>query len=278
MDNSNTIIHGLWIGDYLSPLEMLTLHSFIEQGHTFHLWLYEPLQNELPQGVICQDANSIIPQSEIFVRQKGDPHKGFGKGSLALFSDLFRYKLLYEKGGWWVDMDITCIQAFEFEAPYFFRAHPLLPMVGNVMKCPRGAPVMLATYEAVKERCNANTKEWLLSNKILNEQVQNFNLAGYIKSGYSNPDDWLEIERLLYAGFEPQTPWKYIHWMNEEWRSRAISKEAFFKNSYLETLYKHYNLSTTLQPLQLSSRIKYRLKEVLRYSHTGFRKIVPKKT
>jgi hypothetical protein len=43
------------------------------------------------------------------------PESGFsparrraGKGTYAGFSDLFRYKMLFDRGGWWVDTDVVC--------------------------------------------------------------------------------------------------------------------------------------------------------------------------
>lgn len=136
MDKTNQIVNGLWIGDKLSPLELLTLHSFIEHGHTFHLWIYEDLDSILPKGVVVKDANEIIPYAAVFRKKNADPHIGIGKGSFgAPFSDFFRYKLLYEIGGWWVDMDVLCLQELPRNTEYYFRAHPLIPMIGNVMKC-----------------------------------------------------------------------------------------------------------------------------------------------
>ena len=35
MDKSTKIVHGLWIGEELSNLELLTIHSFIHHGHEF---------------------------------------------------------------------------------------------------------------------------------------------------------------------------------------------------------------------------------------------------
>lgn len=274
MHPSNKIIHGLWIGERLSPLELLTLHSFIDKGHEFHLWIYEPLQNDLPEEVICQDANTIIPKEEIFTRQKGDSKKGFGKGSLALFSDLFRYKLLYEKGGWWVDMDVTCLKPFNIETEYYFRAHPILPMIGNVMKCPKNALVMLQTYEDVKEKCDSNTSDWLLSNKILNQKIQDLQLSNFIQSSLSNEDDWLEIERLLYAGHPVKSHWQFIHWMNEEWRSRGIQKDTHFSNSYLAKLFQQYGLNTKEQRVPFTSLGLYYLKEINRVIRTSIKKQV----
>src|SRR4051812_10885773 len=90
------VINGLWIGQ-LSPLEQLCIRSFIVQGHPYHLYTYDALDN-VPAGVTLQDAGQILPKSLIFRNQLGK-----GKGSVAAFSDLFRYKLLLERGGWWVD-------------------------------------------------------------------------------------------------------------------------------------------------------------------------------
>jgi hypothetical protein len=108
MTEDNKIVHGLWVGSELSALELLSIKSFLFHGHEFHLWLYESIQTPLPDGVIVQDANKILAKKHVF-RYKNKSNFGHGKGSLAGFSDIFRYKLLYDKGGWWADMDITCL-------------------------------------------------------------------------------------------------------------------------------------------------------------------------
>src|SRR3954467_14258102 len=95
------VINELWIGQ-LSPVEQLCLKSFVAKGHNVHLYTYDAIEN-VPQGVTLQDAAQILPPSQIFRNRRGR-----GKGSLAGFSDLFRYKLLLDKGGWWVDTDVFC--------------------------------------------------------------------------------------------------------------------------------------------------------------------------
>ena len=106
-------INALWIGQ-LSPVERLCLGSFATQGHPVHLYAYDEIEN-LPEGVTIQDATQILPRELIFTNQLGK-----GKGSLAAFSDLFRFKLLLDRGGWWVDADIFCLKPFHFTAPYVF--------------------------------------------------------------------------------------------------------------------------------------------------------------
>jgi hypothetical protein len=111
LSKDNRIVHGLWIGETLGKMELLTLRSFVRYGHEFHLWLYDDIATPLPAGVVVQDASEIIPRKAVFQRAETDFETGVGKGSYgAPFSDLFRYKLLYEKGGYWADMDVTCLR------------------------------------------------------------------------------------------------------------------------------------------------------------------------
>jgi len=36
------------------------------------------------------------------------------------FADLFRYKMLYEHGGWWVDLDLILLRPLTHSPPYCF--------------------------------------------------------------------------------------------------------------------------------------------------------------
>lgn len=263
LKKSNIIIHGLWIGTKLSPIELMTLHSFVDKGHTFQLWVYNMLENKLPKGVVLKDANSIIPYGQVFTKKTADPRLGIGKGSFGTFSDLFRYKLLYEHGGWWVDMDIVCLRTFDFEEEYFFRAHPLLPMIGNIIKCPPKSLLMKRAYEEVQERCSEDTIDWLLTNQILNDHIKELNLQQYIFKGQSNMDDWLEVERYIYTSRLPNENWYSIHWMNEEWRSRKLDKNVVFENTFLHQLYEKYEILITTKKDNYR-KYRYWLKQLYR--------------
>src|SRR5690606_11724688 len=135
-EKSNDIINALWIGKHLSLIEILTIRSFLDNGHSFRLFVYEEIATPLPEGCELADANSILPESAVF-RYKNKSQYGQGKGSVSGFSDIFRYKMLHDSGGWWVDMDVTCLKHFDFDEEYIFRYHHELPAVGNVMKCPK---------------------------------------------------------------------------------------------------------------------------------------------
>ena len=99
------IIQSLWIGDDLSNLEKLCVQSFLDNGHEFHLYTYSDIGG-IPAGAVVKDGNEILPESDIFQ---------YRTGSYAGFADWFRYKLLLERGGWWVDMDLVCFRPFDFQ-------------------------------------------------------------------------------------------------------------------------------------------------------------------
>lgn len=46
--------------------------------------------------------------------------RGIRQGSYSAFSNQFRYTLLYDKGGWWVDTDVVCLRRFDFDDDFVF--------------------------------------------------------------------------------------------------------------------------------------------------------------
>lgn len=242
MDFSNKIIHGLWIGPRLSAIELLTINSFLYHGHEFHLWLYDTLETPLPNGVVVQNAKNILAEKYIF-RYKNQNTSGHGQGSLAGFSDIFRYKLLYEKGGWWSDMDITCLKPLNFPQPYVFRNHDLLRVVGNLMKCPPGSLLMKSCFEIALKQVTAENRDWLKPVAILNDQIKKYKLLNFIKKDISNPDRWEIVNRYRCFGSKIPDNYYVLHWMNEEWRSKGIDKNSVVKYSLLDKQMKKFGIT-----------------------------------
>jgi hypothetical protein len=220
----NRVVHGMWIGKRLTKLELLTLHSFVAHGHDFHLWCYDDIKTPLPKGVTERDATEILPARTIYRRRDIDRETGVGKGSYGPFSDLFRYKLLYEKGGYWVDMDITCLRPLDFREEYVFRTHRV-GVVGNLMKCPAGSPVMHDAYERTRASVNAESP-WLLTNKILSECVEGRSLGQFMRPEISNPDAWKIVSQLVDRDIILPANLYAIHWLNEYWRTLAAGHKA----------------------------------------------------
>lgn len=241
MTADNLVVHGMWIGTQLSPIERLTMRSYLAHGHRFVLWHYDVLAQDPPAGVELRDASEIIPREQVF-NYKHRNQWGHGKGSYAGFSDIFRYKLLHEVGGWWTDMDVTCLKTLDVQAAYAFREHDVLPVVGNVMKAPKGSELMRYCYERALACVDAENTNWMLPIEILNEGIERFGLSRYIRPNFSNVDQWDVVA--TYSQGQPafHPDWHVFHWMNEEWRTRGLDKSSCLKQTALSQLYKRYGV------------------------------------
>lgn len=214
------VINGLWIGQ-LSPLEKRCLKSFVAHGHPYHLYTYEPI-DDVPQGVILQDAGQILPHSLIFRNQNGK-----GKGSLAAFSDLFRYKLLLDRGGWWVDTDVFCLKPFDFTAPYVFGAEDK-PVASGVLKLPRGCELARRCYERAVQ-IDPATIVWNELVALLERGVRELGLMGYVLPARTfSPIVWRDVPDCVQGRkkFVPSRRSYAVHLYNEMWRRNGLDKSG----------------------------------------------------
>lgn len=157
-NKENNIIQGLWIGPRLSRFEYNSIKSYLKQGYEYHLYTYNHVEN-IPTGVIIKDGNEILDKKYIFHYE----------GSIAPFSDLFRYKLLFERGGIWTDCDIICVHRMPLDLPeykYIFVAERTIlkgafssciktppytckkkKVLNSFIRAPKGSEIMRIMYE-----------------------------------------------------------------------------------------------------------------------------------
>ena len=109
-------VNSLWIGKELSTINILSINSFLYNSFKYNLYVYEDIEN-IPSDVNVLDGNEIVNESEIFVYKRG-----FNKGSPSAFSNLFRYELLFQKGGLWVDTDIVYLKNFNLDERFVFAS------------------------------------------------------------------------------------------------------------------------------------------------------------
>ncbi|EIA3705499.1 hypothetical protein K7F15_001783, partial [Campylobacter jejuni] len=101
-------------------MEILTIKSWLDHGYKFHLYTYNLEDKiflkfqELFDNFILKDANEIIPFEEYFSDDRG--------AGVASFSDFFRYNLLYLRGGVWVDLDMVCLNFYDYKQDYIFNS------------------------------------------------------------------------------------------------------------------------------------------------------------
>ena len=191
--NTNIIVQGLWVGPRLSRMEYYSIKSFLKLGIVYHLYVYENVKN-IPTGTIIKDANEIMPEKEVFDL----------KSTYLPFSDIWRYKLLYEKGNYWVDLDMIAIRRFDFKDEYVFSSERTIqegafssydikvPNIG-VLKAPKGSPFYLDAYEKClefnKKKKNDDKLKYM---KMLRSLIKKHNMEKYVKEPklFCNLDWW----------------------------------------------------------------------------------------
>lgn len=220
----NKIIQGLWIGNRLSAMEQLCPASFMCHGHEFHLYTYGDVENA-PPGTILKDAETILPAAMIFQYKK---HKSY-----AAFANYFRYKLLLEKGGWWVDMDMVCLRPFDFEEEYVFSSEinkgRILVNIGAI-KVPPHSQLAKTNWEVCCSKSRHKLAWGETGPRLMYATVRQLRLTKYVKpvitfcpvhyehwSSVLDPDVELDFEDdRIYA----------IHLWNEMWRRAGKDKDA----------------------------------------------------
>jgi hypothetical protein len=138
-----------WHGP-LNPIAYSCLASFPNVGAPLRLYSYDD-RLDLPPGVELADARGICPDETLLSR-----YVVGGKPSIAMFADMFRYRLIRDFGCCWVDADLICLRRPDFvdEAIVFGRqaeAHGKALINNAVLRLPRDHPLLeelLARAEA----------------------------------------------------------------------------------------------------------------------------------
>jgi len=222
-------INCFWHGTYLSPLEKLTLKSFLANGYEVCLWRYnKDLDVETPWSIKICDANEIIPYEEMFF------YKGQGdcrQGSLGGFSDLFRYMLVDKVGGVYVDMDNTCLEYFDFAEDYVIKPHTQCGTVANILKAPPGCDFLKTCIDETKERISAENDSWILPVEIFNNAVKTHKLEKYIVPedyfGSDNYDTLCKIKNGHFLRDKNSLPKYIVHWCRENSYGRWATRDLY---------------------------------------------------
>ena len=206
-------------------MERLSISSFLRHGHDVHLYVYGPVDG-IPPGTVVRDGNEILPESRIFFyREHGSPSG---------FANFFRYKLLLDRGGWWVDTDTICLRPFDFDGEYVFaseRSRDAATVSAGMIKAPRGSAAMAFAWDV----CNAKdpaTLRWGETGPALTKAaVERFGLHDAVQPPeVFCPLPWWEWRRLIDGDDAVELPPESfaVHLWNEMWRRNEVDKDAAF--------------------------------------------------
>ncbi len=124
----------LWVEGPLSYVEQLCVQSFLDAGHEVTLYHYGPVSN-VPDGAKVVHGDAILKRDNFIQHGR--------TGSLALFSDVFRYHLLTKSTRTiWADTDAYCLKPFETETGHYFGWESEHHINGGVLGLPPDSPAL----------------------------------------------------------------------------------------------------------------------------------------
>ena len=132
-------VAGLWIGGALSWLEQLCLKSFVDMGHPTALYTYEKVTG-VPEGVEVLNGQDILPDPDVYKHERS--------GSVALFSDIFRFHMIAKAPGTiWIDTDIYCWKPMVLDQDHYFGWESHRQMNGAVLGLPGDSEMLRLMIE-----------------------------------------------------------------------------------------------------------------------------------
>ena len=239
-------VNFLWIDGPLSLVENLALISFRDHGHEVKLFTYDG-DYDIP-GVEVVDAREILPRDRVF---NYGALAGNGEGSPAGFADLFRYKLLYERGGYWVDIDVVALAPLP-ETDTFFAwndATPTSEVNNAVLALPAGSPLARQLCE-ISASVPSEQQSWgECGPRLMSSLVQLNGLEHEVSPSSSvypisfyqaelpfRPDPFGRVRRRVQHSVA-------VHLWNEMLRRNSVGKNGPFpRSSLIATLARRHGL------------------------------------
>jgi hypothetical protein len=238
----NRIIKTYWEGP-LSKMEILSIQSFLANGHAVYLYTYDKKIKSFDPNMTVIDASEIIPQ-------KRRPEV---KGISTIFSDLFRYHLLQKTGGWWMDLDIVLLKAVSTKMPIvaslcFCMPEGQITLNNAPLKIPKGHPLADACIRSAESENLGKLHHGQLSGDLVQRQITKLQLDHFVVTPevYS-PIGWGEAHKLVEPNFgfnRIVSSTVAIHLFGNMWsRGRKMNKNAKYPDDSLyEWLKRKYSI------------------------------------
>jgi hypothetical protein len=175
-------LNSLWVGDKIGWIEELCLRSATAAGHAFSVYSYTPdaLQG-LPPEIDLRDAREVMPESLLL--------RYADSGAVQLGSNLFRYYLLKQSLGYWVDMDCLFLKPLDIEADYVFGWERPDSINSAILKIPADSEMLSIIFQTMQ---NDTRPPWYGPKRTLQY---------YWRRAVCGP---LSIDQLPWGTFGPQ--------------------------------------------------------------------------
>ena len=164
--------------------------SFIAGRQRVELYTYDHI--DVPDGVTLLCAEDIIPRHSVFQKF----------GSFAPFSDLFRYTLLHERGGWWVDSDVYYTGKLIPKGDIIFAEEGPGVINNALIKFPQRHPILAEAISRFGKMDMNNIKWGETGPKMLTDLIREQGLDGSaVPADVLYPIHWIEVYKLWLPEF-----------------------------------------------------------------------------
>lgn len=144
----------------MGPVHAACLRSFVRHGHEILLHCYDR-PKDAPDGIKFFDARNLMNENEI-IRHKAT-------GSLALVANLYRYRIMKNDMGPYVDCDVYCVRPFNF-SEYMFGYESNYKINNAVLNMPRDCQLLDRLLEAANNYYFI--PPWISQNKQLKDRFR----------------------------------------------------------------------------------------------------------
>jgi hypothetical protein len=231
-----SIINSLWVAGDLSNLEILAIKSFLVNSHEYHLYSYDPPKNA-PRGTKVCDGRKLLPEESIFTYNQGR-----GKGSVSAFSNVFRYTLLHEKGGYWVDTDVVCLRPFDFTEEVVLglqrSRYEDFKVASCVIKSPAGHEFTKYCLDVCQKTDLVNLQWGQIGPTLVTNAIEHLGLKRSVQPAETFcPSDWWKVDQEMVGSLGERVNLENsyaVHLWHEMWRRNQFDKN---KNQHPTSLY-----------------------------------------
>ena len=233
--SAGSTIKTFWQGDVIGPYQLMNLKSFADRGHHVEVFSYN-LNLNVPDWIAVKDAAEILPRERVL-------QPLLEGGGFAIHSNLFRYALLHQRGGWWVDPDVLLLKPDLPADDIFLAAPDAFGLVSTgALKFPHGHP-LLADALAETALLGDSLEGWNRSGaQLLTMLAAKHELTQLRSSNPLGPVSWFDVARL----FDPSQAdelrercraFDFLHLHDGVWRRAGIPHDlAPPDGSFLESL------------------------------------------
>lgn len=230
-------VRTFWHGAVMPLYQQACLASFARHGHRVEVFTYSE-GARFADGLHVRDAREILPEERVLRPLAG--------GKVGIRANLFRYALLEQLGGWWIDPDVMLMQPdlpdgdVYIAPPDVFRRTPVA-----VLKFPTHHPLMVEA-RAKADALDDSPEAWERAGAaLLSELVLGRDILSQSKDGLG-PISWLNVPDLFDPGkrdelYRTTADARFLHLQDEVWRRAGIpSQLAPPEGSYLAELLERY--------------------------------------